>query len=61
MKFYSYRHRKAVLGTKKMLKGLPYSLSEFLTIPRMKIFRRAKEVHGMQNCWTHRMGKFVLE
>uniref|UniRef100_A0A8D8VNU6 Uncharacterized protein n=1 Tax=Cacopsylla melanoneura TaxID=428564 RepID=A0A8D8VNU6_9HEMI len=52
MQFYSYRHRRAVFEAKKALKGSTYSLSEFLTIQRMKIFRRAKEVHGMRSCWT---------
>uniref|UniRef100_A0A8D8QGG3 Uncharacterized protein n=1 Tax=Cacopsylla melanoneura TaxID=428564 RepID=A0A8D8QGG3_9HEMI len=52
MKFYSYRHRSAVFGAKKLLKDSPFSLSEFLTINRMRIFRRAKDVHGMRNCWT---------
>uniref|UniRef100_A0A8D8T8L9 Uncharacterized protein n=1 Tax=Cacopsylla melanoneura TaxID=428564 RepID=A0A8D8T8L9_9HEMI len=52
VKFYSYRHRRAVFGAKKLLKDSPYSLSEFLTVNRMKIFRRAKDIHGMRSCWT---------
>ncbi|KAI5747791.1 hypothetical protein M8J77_018572 [Diaphorina citri] len=60
MKFYSYKHRRMVFGQKKKLKGLPISISEFLTPERLAVFRQAKAVHGMKNCWTSD-GKIIIK
>lgn len=52
IKFVSYKQRRLMFSAKKLLKSSPYSISEFLTQHRLKIYREARAKHGPQNCWT---------
>ncbi|KAI5692896.1 hypothetical protein M8J76_015159 [Diaphorina citri] len=52
VKFCSYRTRREVFLTKKNLKGLPFRIGESLTRTRLAILNKARDVFGVQNCWT---------
>lgn len=59
VKFYSYRHRRLVYGAKKLLKGTNISVTEFLTMQRMEIYRIAKNLFTPKQCWTSD-GKIII-
>ncbi|KAI5696241.1 hypothetical protein M8J75_010190 [Diaphorina citri] len=44
--------RREVFLTKKNLKGLPFRIGESLTRTRLGILNKARDVFGVQNCWT---------
>ncbi|XP_026687140.1 uncharacterized protein LOC113471878 [Diaphorina citri] len=60
VKFYSYRYRNQVFGSKKLLKGTRITICEFLTKNRMAVLNKARDVHGKEKCWTSD-GKVIIK
>lgn len=53
VRFLSYRKRKLVFDTKKLLKGKKIMISESLTPKRYDLLKKCYDVYGMNNCWTY--------
>ena len=52
VKFTRYKDRHHVFTNKKLLKGSGISVTESLTLKRMKHLRKAREQHGFVNVWA---------
>lgn len=52
VRFHEYQHRHLVWSNKTTLKGSGYTISEFLTVPRHRLFMEARRHFGINNCWT---------
>ena len=52
VKFLRYNDRRKVFTNKKKLKGTRISITESLTVTRMKYLTEARDEHGFANVWT---------
>lgn len=52
VRFHEYQHRHLIWNNKTILKGSGITISEFLTVPRHRVFMEARKHFGISNCWT---------
>ena len=52
LKFTWYKGRHHVFTNKKLLKGMGISVTESLTLKRMKHIKKVRQQHGFANVWS---------
>lgn len=52
VRFHEYQHCHLVWSNKTTLKGSGFTISEFSTVPRHRLFMEARKHYGISNCWT---------
>lgn len=52
VRFTSYRDRRRVFNSKKLLKGSGITIKEDLTAHRLEVLKKAASIHGPTNTWT---------
>ena len=60
VKFVRYNDRKNVFNRKEKLKGKNISITESLTVTRMKKLNEGREIYEFKNVWTSD-GKFLFK
>ena len=60
VKFVRYNDRINVFNRKEKLKGNNISITESLTVTRMKKLKEAREIYEFKNVWTSD-GKFLFK